>query len=160
MSGAEATEGPAHPQPLSILVPTDFSETADSALKIAIHVASILRRSIDLVHVHETPEALGPNAPGWRDLERQAVEQIGKNLAERKGCVERVGIRCDEQRLEGAPWHAIVEFARMNSTSLIIMGTHGRSGLRHLLLGSVTERVIRHAPCPVLVVPPERQEKA
>lgn len=138
-----------------ILVPTDFSETANTAIGAAIDLAKALSAEIVVAHVQETVMVLPPplelvSIPAtFPDLARR-VEEALEAAATR---VRSAGIGCEVARLEGHAHVEIVRHAQEIGAEYIVMGTHGRSGLAHAILGSVTERVIHQAPCPVLVVP-------
>lgn len=140
----------------TILCPTDFSESSQGALSLAIELAGRLGSRIDLVHVLHVPIYVG-----WEDspaglaataqlLEesrtriQQQLESTAKQVAER-------GVPVSVHQYEGTPHQKIAELSQ--NVELIVLGTHGRTGLPHLLLGSTAERVVRTAHCPVLTVP-------
>ena len=135
-----------------ILCPTDFSDGSRQALRLAIDRLGPDSHLV-LLHVWEPPYVYGPDAglPGAVVVETKALAEA--ELARWKGEAEQLGARGVSTVLAGgAPWHEIVEVARRDpSIDLIVMGTHGRTGLSHVLLGSVAEKVVRHASCPVLV---------
>ena len=140
-----------------ILVPTDFGEAADAALNYARALARSFGASIDVLHVAEdvatrmlanelyvaVPQTL------QADVEEAARKQLDARLVDN-----------DPQPLpvrpvviaSNAPAMTIVSYAKETGTNLIVMGTHGRGAMAHLFMGSVAERVVRLAPCPVLVV--------
>jgi len=141
-----------------ILVPTDFSAPSDAALVTAKDLAARLGASLHLVHVLEDPyavaaysaDALGYVPPGIKDLwQRDADQRLHGllTLEERAELIATTAVL-----FGGSPAREIVEHARNNNFDLIVMGTHGRGGLAHLLLGSVAEHVVRTAECPVLTV--------
>jgi nucleotide-binding universal stress UspA family protein len=134
-----------------ILCPTDFSDGSRRALSLALEMASADAQLI-LVHVWEAPYVYGPDAgiPGAAFVETKTLAENA--LATWKRDAEQLGARRTSTVLAtGTPWHEIVELAKRDpSIDLIAMGTHGRTGLKHALLGSVAEKVVRHAPCPVL----------
>lgn len=118
-----------------ILVPTDFSESADAALVVAGQYARTLRGRIHLLHVSA---AAGIDAArSVADVRAKAGPDVPMTVAGRSG----------------DPAEEILDFARGHAIDLIVMGTHGRTGVSRVLLGSVAERVVRGARCPVLVVP-------
>ena len=132
----------------SILVPTDFSATSDAALKYAIDMARSFSAQLFLLHVPgETGENFEANFPVGR-FETAARERLGMFLSED----EIVRLHPEYALRIGAPADEIVRYADARDIDLIIMGTHGRSGIAHLLMGSVAEHVVRSAPCPVLLV--------
>jgi universal stress protein A len=138
-----------------ILVPTDFSAASDSALTYARSLARQFGASINLVHVLEDPFASGAFVgdgvvampPDLREsLERAAREQLTQRHAEHAGTLPLSSM----DLLTGSAARRIVEHAEATGANLIVMGTHGRGGLGHLLLGSIAEKVVRTAKCPVL----------
>jgi universal stress protein A len=134
-----------------ILCPIDFSEGSRRALRLAIEQLAPDGQLV-LVHVWQAPYVYGPDAelPGSVALETRSIAE--GELARWKGEAEQLGARrVSTVMAAGAPWNEIVELARRDpAIDLIAMGTHGRTGLEHVLLGSVAEKVVRHAPCPVL----------
>jgi universal stress protein A len=136
-----------------VLVPIDFSATADQALAYAIALAQQLQARLTLLHVLDlTPLSMGDAATGIpvtavHELEIE-VQQLLQASLDR---VQQAGLQGESLLVEGTPTHTIVETAGEQGVDLIIMGTHGRTGLAHVFLGSVAEHVIRQAPCPVLV---------
>jgi nucleotide-binding universal stress UspA family protein len=136
-----------------ILVPIDFSEYSDHALDYAIPFASKLQARLTLLHVIEVfpvsdTEAVMLPPDYFLELEVSANRQM-RSYLER---VTTAGLKGEVAVVHGTPFQVITETAKERQIDLIIMGTHGRTGLRHLWLGSVAERVVRLAPCPVLVV--------
>lgn len=139
-----------------ILHPTDFSAASRPALKWALELARSNGGSLTLVHVMSPilpmvgDGYISPQA--WDDLERQvrahAQKEIGKLIAKAR----TAGVRAGSLLLEGTPADRIVRAARSRRADLIVMGTHGRGGLAKLFLGSVAERVVATARCPVLTV--------
>lgn len=137
-----------------ILVPTDFSETSDRGLDAAIEYAALLGGRVVLAHVEETPAYFGFDAIAIPAEEKGLTQRIDRALATRAERARAKGIEVEQVRLEGAAWEALTQYARRHAASLIVMGTHGRTGIKHAFIGSVAERVIPRAPCPVMVVPP------
>jgi nucleotide-binding universal stress UspA family protein len=144
-----------------ILVPTDFSDPSAEALGTAIALAQQSGAVVDLVHVAvEAAFALPPPvdvASVPVDMSK-VLEQATQVLAVEEERVRAAGLRCETAMLVGRPDAEIVARANATGAELIVMGTHGRSGLAHALLGSVAERVVQHSPCPILIVP-KRPEK-
>lgn len=141
-----------------ILVPLDFSPASMEALDYAVWLAKQFRAAIHLVHVFPPDEA--SSVPGAGHLLLQSAEAIERLNEELTGihrkhaptfCPENCHIR------GGRPYQVIVQLAREIDADLIILSTRGHSGLKHLLLGSTAERVVRNAPCPVLVVRKRKQ---
>ena len=133
-----------------ILVPTDFSTDADHALEHAIGLAQPFQARLTLLHVVYLylPDAAEASFPAYvAQLKREADQQ----LQGPRSRVEDAEVAVEAFTEMGVPADKIVEIARDRHADLIVMGTQGRTGLPHLLLGSVAERVVRLAPCPVMV---------
>lgn len=138
----------------SILVPLDFSLHSKQALACAVDFARQLGAKLTLLHVVEpiaTPDfaasfPLAMENDRLLAAARNELERVAKAARIPRGLVEKVLVRF------GRSFHEIAEAARTRKVDLIIISTHGYTGLKHALLGSTTERVVRHAPCPVLVV--------
>jgi nucleotide-binding universal stress UspA family protein len=141
------------------LCPVDFSDTSRHALQVAADLARRLRVELTVLHVHPLPVETGPEGglvvgplmnearyaaeqelEAWR---REAAVLAGKEVTVKGQCA--LGSAADD----------IVRIARAKGAGAIVMGTHGRTGLARALMGSVAERVVRTAPCPVLTVHPE-----
>jgi universal stress protein A len=140
-----------------ILVPTDFSDPSTEALATAVAFAQLSGATLDLVHVAvEANFVLPPPvdlAPVPIDMSA-VMARVGDSLGAEEARVRAAGISCESAVLMGGrPDTEIVARASATGAQLIVMGTHGRSGLAHALLGSIAERVVQHAPCPVLIVP-------
>jgi len=141
-----------------ILVPTDFSDPSAEALATAMTLAqgAGAGATLDLVHVAvEASFALPPPidvATVPIDMEK-VLERVTDGLRAEEKRVLEAGLNCETAMLVGRPDAEIVARATSTGAELIVMGTHGRSGLAHALLGSVAERVVQHARCPVLIVP-------
>jgi nucleotide-binding universal stress UspA family protein len=145
-----------------ILLPTDFSAHSREAQAWAIELARRYDASLTLVHVYQPisyalPEGyVLPSANLLADLE----VSLGRALDDAKKQLEAgSGLRVDTALMQGVPFAEIVRFAREGSYDLIVLSTHGRTGLRHVLLGSVAEKVVRKAPCPVLTVRPSEHHE-
>ena len=146
-----------------ILVPTDFSATSDAALEFAKTIADTFGASLHLVHVFEDPfvtgafaaETYAPMPPATRAA---LLDDAATRLAHRLPAAEQEHFRGTTEIVTGVSAPAIVEYAHEHNIDLIVMGTHGRTGMAHLLIGSVAERVVRTALCPVLTVHTERQK--
>jgi nucleotide-binding universal stress UspA family protein len=132
----------------------DFSKPAEQALALAIDVARDSRATIHLLHAYELPAsvtmAYGIAIPQsvWDGVQEAATSR----LAELRGRVEAAGLRAETHLVTAPAADAIVEAATTHGADLIVMATRGLTGLRHVLLGSVAERTLRLAPCPVLTV--------
>lgn len=144
-----------------ILHPTDFSENSKHALKYACAFARHFGAELHLVHVIADlalvtlPPVDGYLPEGYYEDARKRAEQA---LAELPG-EELIGdTPVVKKTLEGAAFPEIVQYAQENNIDLIVMGTHGYSGLSHIVMGSIAEKVVRKSPCPVLTVHPEGHE--
>ena len=139
----------------TILMPTDFSEPSQRALEYATTLARRLGASLHLLHVvyfpleaTASPEGYWVDLTGVRNQMRTEAEGQIKALA-----ASLQGIKVTTQVVEGiSPARAIIQAAKERPAQMIVMGTHGRGGVSHLLLGSVAERVVRTATCPVMTV--------
>jgi nucleotide-binding universal stress UspA family protein len=135
-----------------ILVPVDFSEHADQALHYALELAGKLGARLTLVHVIQAPVAVARGMavsldPYFQEVELEASATMN-DYAQR---AHAAGIACDIVILQGVPFQEIIDLASARQVDLIVMGTQGRTGLQRFVVGSVAERVVRLAPCPVLV---------
>jgi nucleotide-binding universal stress UspA family protein len=142
-----------------IIVATDFSEGSDGAMERAFAIAKALGASVDLVHVLDTSLFMAPASLGAMPLiEPEALlEEVDKALVARVERAQAAGLVCQSDSLDGYPAREIVRHAQKTGADLIVLGTHGRTGVAHAILGSVAERVVQHASCPVLVIPPARR---
>jgi nucleotide-binding universal stress UspA family protein len=136
-----------------ILVAIDSRESAAHALAVASSLATTLSAHIGLVHVID-PKLVGgetgvPAEQMWALLRRD-----GQGLLDTAAASIPAHPHPWKFLREGAPWKEIIRSAREWRADLIVVGTHGRSGLARLLWGSTAEGVVRHGPCPVVVVPP------
>lgn len=147
-----------------ILMATDFSSCAEEALTQAVYFAQNLKAKITLLNVFETflptPPALPTNDPPGVYLWLENVKKEEKRkLRIAAEVAAREGIEVSVLFKEGNPSTEIVQTAQEINAGLIVLGTHGRTGLSHVLMGSVAERVARHAPCPVLIVREKSEPK-
>jgi universal stress protein A len=136
------------------LVPLDFSPYSDQALSYAMALATRLQARLTLLHVIHEPMGVGdmPSALPYPALYLQEIEaEVQRGIEARLQQVHDAGLQGDTVIVHGVPFQRIIDTARDQHIDLIIMGTHGRTGLHHVLVGSVAEKVVRLAPCPVLV---------
>ena len=140
----------------TIVVPTDFTARADRAVDYAAALARSLEASVHLVHIIEEPFFVGGE---WDLYVRDASEVRERLYADKWSRLSAIAERLEKQSLpitteirRGSAVDGIIGAAMAAGADLIVMSTHGRSGVPHLLLGSVAERVIRGAHCPVLAV--------
>ncbi len=134
-----------------ILFPTDFSHTGDKALAMAESLARDSGAKIHIVHVEEPPTAYGGGEMYYGMLEPD-LEHLKELLAKVKP--KDPQILFEHHMVTGEPADAISRFAEDHDIDLIVMGTHGRTGLLRLLMGSVAEAVVRRSKCAVLTVKP------
>lgn len=139
-----------------ILYPTDFSDLSLVALKYAKSFAEQYKARLHCLHVVDEayqywmtmgPEGvpMGPDMHQMLDIaERQMKEFVSEHLEDHPRIITRV--------ITGKPFVEIIRYAREEDIDMIVIATHGRSGLKYVMLGSVAERVVRKAPCPVLTV--------
>jgi len=137
-----------------ILVPIDFSEHARPILDWASHLAEVHGASILLLHAYHLPvefqQLEGAYLPPdfWSNVKSEAEQTLAKYAAD----LEKAGTRVETVVREGYPASVIIDEAAERGVDLIVIGTHGLSGLKHMLLGSIAERVVQKAHCPVLTV--------
>jgi nucleotide-binding universal stress UspA family protein len=136
-----------------LLVPHDFSETAQHALSYAIDLASKLGARITVMHAYEVPTFGYPQGVTLTseligDIHRAADTALAGVAAEAR----RSGVDVQPLLRQGPAWSEINSSATDTHADLIVMGTHGRHGVSRALIGSVAEKVVRTAPCPVLTV--------
>ena len=141
----------------NILVPVDFSPHAERAFGFAATLAHRFGAKLTLVHVVDDSFVTGgwsseiyvPNVP---ELMENLIADADRRLATLKASAAALGLTAETAVIRGRPAPAIVEHAKNGGFDLIVMGTHGRTGVSHVVMGSVAERVLRKAPCPVLTV--------
>lgn len=140
-----------------ILVPVDFSAHSDRAIEYAVTMARHFGAVVELFHVVEDPFEAG----GWgsemymADLDgirKGALDEAKKGIERRRSAVSAGDVQIVTAVALGHVAHTIIEHAKTAQADLIVMGTHGRTGLAHFIIGSVAERVVRLASCPVLTV--------
>ncbi len=147
-------------EPLKLLLPVDFSECSEMALRQCIRLARQLPATVELVHVWEpvtlaAPEVVLVAPETAATLEREAAASSRDQLDQTLRDLRSSDVKATATAQKGGlPSRVIVDLARSRGSDLIVMGTHGRRGFERALLGSVVERVLRHAPCPVLSVGP------
>lgn len=136
-----------------ILVPTDFSDFADQALEYATQLAKAFQARLTVLHVIQlAPMAMGDIGAASVVPYLEAVEtEVQKQMQAILNQLQQAGLQGETAISQGVPVQIIVETAKNQGIDLIVMGTHGRTGITHALIGSVADRVMRLAPCPVLV---------
>jgi universal stress protein A len=144
-----------------ILVPTDFSELANLAVDYGAAIAEQFQSELHLLHVVDDYYVLAPEGQLMlpdrveylTDLKAVSEQELAKLPANSKS-----NSRISRHTMVGRPFEGIVAYAKDHQIDLIVIGSHGRRGLSHLLLGSVAERVVRIAGCPVLTVRPDQHQ--
>jgi nucleotide-binding universal stress UspA family protein len=147
----------------TILVPVDFSEFMEKVMEYAGFFAQRFNSSLLVFHVLQTYQI--SEAVTWMETflppqpEKQLIDQLRdsaeQKLEELKNRYSKLQISITTRIEEGVPFVEIVRTASEENVDMILMGSHGRTGIKHLLIGSVAEKVIRKAPCPVFCVKSE-----
>ena len=140
-----------------ILYPTDFSELSTYALRYALSFAHAYQAKLHCLHVvdeaYQYWTAMGPNSvpvgPATEDILQSARKEMDSFAAEHFKDIE---VEVITDVVLGRPFMEIIQYARKQCIDLIVLATHGRTGLSHVLLGSVAERVVSKSPCPVLTI--------
>jgi len=139
-----------------ILCPTDFSEPACTAIKAAGEVAQQFDAELILIHVVGTVPVLEtPTGLAGFDVaayQQELADSAEKALQERLTKRVPEGVNARKAIVHGDPAHEIVKFSKDEGVDLIVLSTHGESGWRHRIFGSVTDQVVRHAMCPCLTI--------
>lgn len=133
-----------------LIAATDFGDPANAALNLAIDLAETYRAQLTLLHVYGVPTTYYPDAVSWplEELGKAAQTSLDTAVAQ-----TRERWKNTDGKVEvGDPREAILKFAKEAGGDLLVIGTHGRTGLAHLVLGSVAERLVRMSPIPVLTV--------
>lgn len=133
-----------------ILVPTDFSESSYAAVRHGVELARERHAALILLHVGDAAAKVATEFPLGLDASLSDAER--ERLLRILTPAEHIAVHPEFVMCSGSPAEEIVRCATEREVDLIVMGTHGRGGVSHLLLGSVAEKVIRTAPCPVLVI--------
>jgi len=151
----------------NILVPTDFSDPSGAALNHGRELARAFGASLHVLHVLDDAEMRGvvgagyigpsPTLPRREQLVEQAVRDRLNDLFDES---DRHRLNVHVRAVTGTPVSEILRYAQEQKIDLMVMGTHGRTGIAHLILGSVAEHVLRKSPCPVLTVHGPQQELA
>ena len=143
-----------------IFVPTDMSAHSERALEVGLEMARALGARLQVFHCYQ--EVAGAGAPvGSAGLDSKVRVEAEKQLKDLIGRLDSEGVEVELELFPGMfPENAVLEAARKTTADLIVLGTHGRTGLKHTLLGSVAEKVVREASCPVTVVKAPKVEAA
>jgi nucleotide-binding universal stress UspA family protein len=138
----------------TILCPVDFSKASDHALSYAHDLAKLLNANLHIVYVWQPLlYAMGDGViiPAGEFIS-QLLSELNDKLNRLTTQYQEQGIKVTSELVEGVPYEGIVNIAQKHPAELIVMGTHGRTGFTHFMVGSVTERVVRISPVPVLTV--------
>ena len=142
-----------------ILFPTDFSDNSRAALPYACAFAEQFGAELHILNVMYEMAQVVPETGTFFTTPVSNIDEVRESaereLANLPGPDWQKVANVVRATVPGTPFLEIIRYAREHDADLIVMGTHGRSGLAHVLLGSVAERVVRKAPCPVLTVRPE-----
>jgi nucleotide-binding universal stress UspA family protein len=141
-----------------ILCPIDFSDASRAALEAAAEVAKRYGARVALFHAYPVPGYTFPDGSfvASSKMLEELSDQAQRHLEEWKVIAEGLGIANVEIATSiGEPAHEILAFAKAQKADLLVLGTHGRTGIQHALMGSVAERVVRRSTCPVLTVRPK-----
>lgn len=144
-----------------IIVAADFSKTSDHAIQYALGFAKQFGAKVDVVHVYQVPVYAMPEGGIV-----PSPETVGNLMDQAQGALNELmekyktsGVSLEGHLREGLPFDAINQMAEEMKADLIVMGTHGRTGINRVLLGSVAERVVRTSTVPVLIVPRDEEDE-
>jgi nucleotide-binding universal stress UspA family protein len=142
------------PEIRRILCATDFSPASTRVYQYAVELASRLQAEIMLIHAYQIPAYTLPDGVVEVPVEVETGirERLTKQLSDFASSVDAKGVKIEAKLFDGVPYVEITRAARDLNADLVIIGTHGRTGLAHLLLGSVAERVVRTCEVPVLTI--------
>lgn len=139
-----------------ILLPTNGSPLAEAAIEHAVHVATLEGAVVHAVHVLEAPERADHDVD-TESLETAAEIDTRRLLQPITEAAEDAGVEVVESVRRGQTHEQLIEYVVAHDIDLVVMGTHGKSGLSRVLLGSTAEKVVRHSPAPVLTVRGRRE---
>lgn len=143
----------------TILVPTDGSTMSIRAAEKAIELAERLGSEVHFLFIVDSSMMAGlPEDAVWQQLEEVLREEGEKTIKRLRTLSDESDVETRGVLLDGTPWRKIVSYADENDADLIVMATAGRRGIDRLLLGSTTDRVLRHAKCPVMAIRGEQNE--
>ena len=136
-----------------ILCPVDFSNDSFAALDYAVDFAKQSEGKLILLHVVDNPlaEQYGPSGQNFYAEVEHAFEK-SKELLAKVAQTHAAGVSCEAVVVRGNPYEEIIDLAKEQQADVIVMSTHGRTGPQRLVIGSVAEKVVRTAPCPVFTV--------
>jgi len=143
-----------------ILCPVDFSEFTDEILEYALDIAKKYDAELHLIHIipnlnYFTPYESFFTPENLVVVEKNMETEVNKDFDD---LMKKIAVPAKKIIKNGTAFVEIIDYVRKESIDLVVMGTHGRTGLEHILIGSVAERVVRKAPCPVLTVRPKSRQ--
>lgn len=142
-----------------ILAATDFSECSEHALRYAYELAEVFGAELHLVNVVEIPAGAYPEfGISVHDIEKTAMKVAEQDLNKLPGTRWQDKLSVVRTVLKGTPFVETVKYAKEHEIDLVVIGTHGRGAITHMLMGSTAEKIVRKAPCPVLTVRPDAHE--
>ena len=133
----------------NLLLPTDGSKYSKAATDKAIDLAKSYGGQLNVISVVDVTEEFQTEAPG---VVEKLINEAKKFVNDIRSKAEEFGVNAETSVREGEAYRVITEFSKQENVNVIVMGSHGRTGIRRLLMGSVTEKVIGYSPCPVLIV--------
>jgi len=131
-----------------ILCPVDFSKNSEHSIRYAVTLAETFDAELLLIHVVDSNKTVMVPGDMIQQIDEHYAERLENLAEETRETYNEVSIRL----IFGTPFLEIIRLARAENANMIVMATHGRTGLAHMLIGSVAEKVVRMAPCPVLTV--------
>jgi len=140
-----------------ILCPVDFSEFTDEILEYAVNIAKRFDSELHMIHVipnlnYFTPYESFLTPENLVAIERNIEGEVGKDFDK---VTKKLDLPFKQVIKTGVTFVEIIDYVKEHGIDLVVMGTHGRSGIEHILIGSVAEKVVRKSPCPVLTVRPK-----
>lgn len=142
----------------TILVPTDFSELANVAVDFAFLMCEQMKAGMIFLYVDEWPDhsdAMAPLHNEYGIYKKDDADALLNDLVQR---AKDQGLEGSKECVDGVPYVEIIRMAKKRSADLVVIGTHGRTGLTHLMVGSQADRVLRDSPCPVVTVKSNKHE--
>ncbi|MFQ5598805.1 MAG: universal stress protein [Nitrospiria bacterium] len=136
----------------TVLIPTDFSDLSNEAVDFAFSLCQAMKPSMIFMFVDDWPDHSDATAPlhnEYGDYKREEAHMLLDKLVQR---AKEHGMNGSQECVEGIPYVEIIRMVRKRKVDLIVMGTHGETGLPHIMIGSQADRVVRLSPCPVVTV--------
>jgi len=136
----------------TILVPTDFSESSSEAVDFAFYLSRQMKMNMIFLYVDEWPDPSDATAPLHNEYGMYKKDEGHVFLNDLVQRAQDEGLKASKELVDGVPFLEIIRMARKRKVDLVVMGTHGRTGLSQTMIGSESERVVRQTPCPVITV--------